>query len=267
MNQCGIIFYTHCIQKDVASLYYYKLPAPDFGTGNELNNPVYSKKYGLIILKNIGGNIGFLDLTDNGYNDTQFELKWKVKELPDDLNMKWLIPPSYQLIDQNETKLFLINSRVKGRTYADKRAWIYNLDNNECEILADNPFPVQYGSIYFNINNKPDTILLGGGHGKDSMKIVHSYNLYKNEYIDDLPRTKHPYKTLPKLWQDKNGVIHICTTYHLKSPNQIFYEWIDPRQDNKKWTINNNVNSLIQKVFPKERNHEIDHRLSYINFH
>ena len=89
------------------------------------------------------------------------------------------------------------------------------------------------------------------------MRNVHKYNLEKNAFIDDLPKTNEYFGDSPKLWQNENdGTIHIFGIYSRTSPNRIMHEWIDPRQDNNKWNKNTNINHVIQKVVPQS---EISH--------
>eukprot|EP01083_Nonionella_stella_P250500 865112_1 len=101
--------------------------------------------------------------------------------------------------------------------------------------------------FYSNCRNE---IFIGGGTGTeyDTTK-VHLYNLHKNKYIDDLPRTKHCYSSAT-LCCDVSG-----TTLNIACPNKlngvIYYESIDLRAP-AKWIINKNVNQLAKQLWKKK---------------
>ena len=254
-HNCGMIFYTYY------NSYYYSLPIHPFGKYQKYNNPVYSNKYGLILLGYQGNDnkkIAFLNLNND-------DIKWEIQTLSQELHLSKDEPPSYILLD-NGKKLFIINGKKNKDTYYyNEQTLIYNLENKEIEILAENKkYATSKNAIYHNPKYNSHEIFIGGGSGDDSlMKTVHKFNLYKNEFIDDLPKTKNCFTNCPRIYQTiPNGIIHIISTFTMYSPYKIIHEWIDPRQGSKKWTRNNSINQLAHKVLSTS---EFKH-LSFINF-
>ena len=87
--------------------YYYSLPTHPFGENYQFNNPVYSNKYGLILLgyKSRTNEIAFLN-----FDNQQDILKWKIEKLSNPIHLSGREAPNYVLIN-NGSKLFIVNGK------------------------------------------------------------------------------------------------------------------------------------------------------------
>ena len=267
-KECGIIFYSKHFQDISGSFntFYYKLPSLPFFNG-DYNNPVYSEKYGLItFVTKQESQIAYLNLNSNNNNNDD-KLEWKCQQLPKYLKTECCIAPNYCLI--NDEELFIVNGMKRHKDYFDnshyfKNTSIYNLQTGQIIQLKDNPYPTACSAIYYNNNDKfnKNTIWIGGGtgHYNPYMTTVHSFNLIKQKYIDNLPKTNNSYSNA-KLWLNKNGTtIHICCIDKFGKFN---YEFIDIRNATKGWMSQNNINELAYSVWSK---HDITNYLSIINW-
>eukprot|EP01084_Bolivina_argentea_P098764 177518_1 len=244
IKDCGLILYPRNIDNiETFSTHYYQLPSFPFKLTRDDNfkYPIYSNVHGLTLFTNTFNNKEYESQIVNLNIDSEI-LNWNVTKLPSEISNYSTIPTHCYI--NNDKELFIVNGKKNENDEICKETIIYNLENNKCISLEENPYsPWDCQIKYCNYTNK---IFLG------ETKSVFEYDLYKNEYFDNLPETQNGYMN-PLIWLNENGtIIHIANPGQSYSYYNINYEWIDLRAPSK-WMKNDNLIELQWKIWTKEQ--------------
>ena len=224
------------------NIYHYKLSELPFHDETaRSNSPVYSDKYGLIMLskKPDHGKIAYLNI------NTHDKLSWKIKELPKEIGLEYCLqPPTYCLID-NDKQLFIADGLLYQKDC--QQASIYNLENGKFEILPEyegasgnNP-----GIVYDKIKNR---MYFGGGSSHS--QSVRYYDFDENEFGYLGKCMERFYGENVTLWLNKR-ILRISHTDSLGA--KINYEWIDLDNMENGWIDDSkNINIVIKKIWEKK---------------
>ena len=231
------------------------------------NSVIYSEYYGLITVGGQGTNgvlktIQRLDINalfvNNDYDWNKTFDGWKCCN---DMNQNRFIAssvlvPCTSFNDNGEKeRLFVIGGWNEDDLSCGE---VYDFRRDQWNEISNlNHARYEAGICY---DQQREYIFIGGGYSWNCNKIIQNceyYDINKNKWYQDLPKTKLEHREIPMIWIENNNLLSITSIVGDG------IEYIDLRCDNKEWTVVYEKGMLMQQLFGEfisNNDNELVHR-------